>query len=78
MEAINVFTKTPEQHTDLVRKFIGLKGVCSHSRQSLVGMNHQVTCCSHREYDSEQAPNLLCLFDYCPIIQEEVLHHVRP
>jgi hypothetical protein len=74
MKAKRIFTETPKEHTELVRKFIGIRGVCSHSKQTTVGTgHHQVTCCSHHEYDSEQAPSLLCLFDFCPIIQEEVI-----
>ena len=78
MKSVDIFTETPEQHIDLVQKFAEIKGVCSHGDPAAIGVaNHQVKFCSHREYDSERAPNMLCLFDFCPIIQEEALHHVR-
>jgi len=81
MKAKRIFTETPEQHIDLVQKFAEIKGVCSHSKPGSFPMGagrREVVRCSHREYDHCMAPNYLCSFDFCPIIQEEVLNHVRP
>ena len=72
MAAKVILTEAPEQFDKLVKQFIKTRDSCEHGYPAEVGVakNHTVTKCSHNGYDHCMGPSSLCLFDFCPIIQE--------
>lgn len=60
-----------KDYVRLCRKFDKTKDSCPSAYHGILGRDYEVTCCGRDDYDIEQAPNRLCVFDFCPIIQEE-------